>query len=77
MTTPITQLFAWVADDPTGTHGILAVMTPGGLPMQAVSSRIDLMAMAKRDVVRIAKEIGCPIQLKRFALVEQIDEVKP
>jgi hypothetical protein len=65
----IDQLFAWIIDDDTGTHGILAVMV-NGFPMQAVSSRRDLMETATfRTAARNAALVtGCTVELKRFIL---------
>lgn len=66
----ITELYAWIIDDPTGTHCIMGFMFPDGLPMQAVSSKKDLLE--KPLFLSIAeetrKQTGYSVTLKRFVL---------
>jgi hypothetical protein len=77
MSYPITEIFAWVVDDPTGTHGILGVLSRDGIPMQAVSSRFS--NMIKTEMLEIAtgvaRETGRPVRLVRFTKVDAVVEV--
>lgn len=75
-TYPITELYAWIADDPTGAHGIIGVWSPSGLPMQAVSSNPAMKAFG--DIAQqSAKIIGRPVELRRFVLAEVLDTKQP
>lgn len=79
MTTPypITELFAWVADDPTGEHAVIGVLSPDGLPMQAVSSKRVNMEMMRAAAEQAAKFIGRPVELRRFVAAEVLETKKP
>ena len=69
---PVVELFAWVIDDPSGQHGIMGVMSPRtGLPMQAVSSRRDLMENFRPIAEDSARRLGLPCQLRRFVLASE------
>jgi hypothetical protein len=74
----IEELYAWIVDDPTGEHGIIGVLTPSGLPMQAVSSKRHLMERGEfADVAgRTAKQLGLPVQLVKFTRAEVLTEKK-
>lgn len=84
--TQITELFAWVVDDPTGMHGIPATRP---VPVKDTAGRETLTAMpmvtSKRHVAEkmrpsammVAKMIGLPVQLRHFTVMTVIDEVKP
>lgn len=77
---PITTLYAWIVDDPSRTHAIMAVMHPAnGLPMQACGSRRELMDNPKmRETMAEAAQITrLPIMLCEFTTRNVIDEVKP
>lgn len=80
MTTPypISELFVWIVDDPTSQHAIMGMMTPGGMPMQCVSSKRENMARGEvRTVAQlIAEDTGLPVKLQRFVLAETLVEVK-
>jgi len=79
MTTPypINELFVWIVEDATRQHGIMGMMTPSGLPMQAVSSKRENMdRMEVREVAAmIAGQVGCPVKLQRFVLAETLTEI--
>ena len=68
----ITELFAWVIDDPTGEHGIIGIQGPVGL-MQAVSSRRDKVERMRAVAEQASKQLGLPVLLLRFALAETVD----
>lgn len=72
---PITELFAWIVDDPSREHAIMGVMRPDGLPMQATSSRRDLMEKMRPAAEMIARETGHPVRLTRFIIAEVVEEV--
>lgn len=74
---PITELFAWVVDDPTGAHGILGLAGPGGMPMQCVSSRRDLMEGVRGFAEAAARMTGLPVQLRRYVLATVEEVAKP
>lgn len=74
---PITELFAWVADDPTGEHGIIGVLAPDRLPMQAVSSRRSSMEKMRNVAQDAAKIIGRPVELRRFVMAEVLEAKQP
>lgn len=70
---PITEIFAWVVDDPSGTHGILGVIR-GDMPMQGISARRELMDTPEMRAVAAgaAQELGLRVHLKRFLLCERL-----
>lgn len=75
---PISELFAWVIDDPSGRLAIMG-FSPGNIPMQAVSSKRTNMEQAKVAAFAklAAEQTGYPVRLQRFVLAETIQEFKP
>jgi hypothetical protein len=81
------EIFAWVFDDPTGTHGIPATMpvpmpdTTGKMTMTAmplVTTQRHLAIGKMRYAARCAAELtGVPIQLLHYVFEGVIDEIDP
>lgn len=78
MSYPITELYAWVIDDPSCKMGIIAMMPLDGTPMQAVSSKRHVMENEKfvAFAASVAKSTGYPVRLQRFTLSETILEAE-
>lgn len=76
-TTRITGLYAWVFDDPSGERGILGVMSPAGFSMHAVSSSRDVIEKMRPIAAEAAAMAGMPIQLRHFAVMTVLEEIKP
>jgi hypothetical protein len=76
---PINEIYAWVIDDPSGTHGILGVQTPELGLMQAVSSKFK--NLASEDMLRVATEtannLGLRVRLVRFVQADVAIVVQP
>jgi len=70
--TRITELFAWVVDDPSGEHGIIGVQLTHGI-MQAVSSKKRIVEAMRPVAEATSKQLGLPVLLLRFALAETVD----
>jgi hypothetical protein len=76
MTYPITELFAWVVDDPTGEHGVIGFNMEGGLAfIQAVTSNRAVAEKVGEAAHQAARETGRPLMLQRFILAETIRTV--
>lgn len=75
MTYPITELFAWIVDDPTEKHGIVALHLMG-MPAQAVTSKAHVADLMRPDIEVIAQLAGRPVKLQRFVLAETMVEIK-
>lgn len=75
---PITEIFAWVIDDPSSHMGIIAMMPLDGLPMQAISSKRYVIDNPKfRDFAEsVAQQTGYPVRLQRFVLSDTVTEFK-
>ena len=73
----VTELYAWVVDDPTGKHGIIGWTQRDGIVMQAVSSRRDLIENVRPFAERVARDLGLPVQLRVFGSMQVLEEVKP
>ena len=72
------EIYAWVIDDPTGKHGIIAFTDPNtGLLIQAVSTKRDLIKRARGVAEQAAQMTGLPVQLRRYGLDAVLDEIKP
>lgn len=76
MTYPIAELFAWIVDDPTEEHGIVAIRVMGALA-QAVTSRRAAAERMQPDMAFVAQQTGCAVKLQRFVFVETIEEIVP
>lgn len=74
MTYPITELFAWIVDDPTEEHGIVAIRVMGGLG-QAVTSKRRIADSMRPDIEPIAKMTDKPVKLQRFVLIETVETI--
>lgn len=74
----IKELYAWVVQDPTGKHGVIAFSTDIG-EVQAVASKRSVIDKTKPMVEEAFKQLGItyPVHLVRFQQVEVIDEIKP
>lgn len=71
---PIKDLYAWIVDDPTEEHGIIAIRVMGGLG-QAVTSKRAIADRMKPDAEFIASKVIWPVKLQRFVFVETVDEI--
>lgn len=74
VTYPISELFAWIVDDPSEQHGIVAIKVMG-VPMQAVTSKRALAERMKPDIESVTAFTGRPVKLQRFVLAETIEVV--
>lgn len=78
MTQTYPEIYAWVFDDPTGKHGIIAFTDANtGLLMQAVSTKRDLIERARGVAEQAAQMIGLPVQLRRYRLDAVLEEIEP
>lgn len=72
---PITELFAWVIDDPSGKLAIMGY-SKGVLPMQAVTSKQELAE--RPELAEFAKlcaqQTGYPVRLVRFTVAQIMRE---
>lgn len=69
MNYPITELYAWIIDDPTETHGIVAFELSVGLA-QAVTSKPHIADMMRPSAQAAGQALGLPVKLQRFVLAE-------
>ena len=78
MSYPVTDVFAWVVDDPSEQHKLIGFRKPGDrFTIQCAASERRLVDQMKPEIESMAVEIGLPIRLKRFTLAETIDSVLP
>lgn len=75
MTYPITELYAWIVDDPTEEYGIVALHL-AGIPAQAVTSKAHVADLMRPDIEVIAGITRRPVRLQRFVLAETMVEIK-
>lgn len=75
VTYPITELYAWIVDDPTEQHGIIAFELSVGLA-QAVTSKPHIADMMRPSAQAAAQALGLPVKLQRFVLAETMMEFK-
>lgn len=74
---PITELFAWIIDDPAQEHGVIAFSLNRNLTFaQAVTSERRIADKVKPIAIQAAAVTCLSVKLQRFALVETIDEIK-
>jgi hypothetical protein len=72
------EIWAWVVDDPSGQHGIIAFTDSStGLLLQAVNSKREPLERIRHIAVEAARLTGLPVQLRHFTHMEVVDEVKP
>lgn len=69
---PISELYAWVIDDPSKQHGIVAFRLNTGDLAQAVTSEKRLADMMEGSAKAAAKITGLPVKLQRFVLKETV-----
>jgi hypothetical protein len=75
---PISEVYCWVVDDPTGTHALLGYLQPGKhIQMQCAGASRSLVERMESEAARLSKELGLPIRLQRFVLAETIKTVAP
>lgn len=79
MTKPfkITELYAWVIEDPTdGDEGVPAIEGPlGPMPLiGADGARIESLRPAAENV---ARQVGRPVRLCKFSQMEVLEEIQP
>lgn len=76
MSYPITELFAWIIDDPTGEHGIIAFTLEGDVTKaQAVTSNRRVADRVGIAAKLAAARMGRPVMLQRFVLAETVERV--
>lgn len=73
---PITTLYAWIVDDPSGKNGIIGFRM-GMNDVQCASSKRHVMDKMRPEVERAARLLGLPVRLQRFDIGITIDVVKP
>lgn len=76
MTYPITELYAWIVDDPSEQHGIVAFRLGFNIG-QAVTSKRHVAGKLTDAAKRASAETGFPVRLHRFVLAETIETVAP
>jgi hypothetical protein len=76
---PITEIYAWVIDDPSCHLGIIGMMPLDGTPMQAISSRRHVIEnpIFRAFAESVAKQTGFPVRLQRFILADTVTQLDP
>lgn len=75
MTYPITELYAWIVDDPAGQHGLIGFQHGGPLVQCATSER-RIADKIEGECQLAARNLNKPIKLQRFVLAETIKELR-
>lgn len=76
MTYPITELYAWVIDDPSGQHGLIGYRNGSGVLVQCATSERRIADKIEGECQRGARQLGLPVKLQRFVLAETIKELR-
>lgn len=77
MSYPITELYAWIVDDPSGEHGLIGFRHGGGPLVQCATSERRIADKLENECQQGARNLKLPIKLQRFVLAETIKELVP
>lgn len=74
---PITDLYAWIIDDPSGVCGLIGTAPSVIGPMQGVTSRLHVAQKLEPIARAAARDTGHTVRLQRFTIAETLMEVTP
>jgi len=73
----ITEMYAWVCEEPDGGEGVPAVDLGTGLPMPLVGADRERIESLRRHAINGVLPMGYPVKLVRFHEMEVLERHEP
>lgn len=71
----IETIAAWIAVEPDGGEGVIAVTMPNGLTLPLIGADEALIESFRQSAMEAHLRTGYPVRLVRFSLREVIEEL--
>lgn len=73
----ITEMYAWVCEEPDGGEGVPAVNLGNGIPMPLVGADRERVESLRKYALDGVLPMGYPVKLVRFSNMEVLERHEP
>ena len=73
----IVKMYAWIATEPDGGEGVVAIRLPDGMWMPLVGADRERIDSLRKQAVGIMRDTNMPIALKEFSTCTVLEELTP